>query len=152
MALTAKPGALIPYRAAADRPADFLPWQTTTRRKTLRHPTLAIGKRPEEKEEQRMFFEGVDPQERHQREPPLPGDPNREFVLSIDTADIPQVRGHETRSFEVVIGHASRGGTRSDRPVLFALFWHIATENAGRTAACPQTSRIRRQRRYHHDF
>jgi hypothetical protein len=44
----------------------------------------------EEKEEQRMFFEKVDTQERRQCELPLPQDPEREFVLSIDTAHIPQ--------------------------------------------------------------
>ena len=120
MTLTAKLGALMPYRAAAKVLTDFLPGQTPTRHTTLRHRTLAIGKRLEEKEEQRMLFEKVDTQERHQRELPLPGDPEREFVLSIDTAHIPQVRGHETRSFEAVICHASRGGVGSDRGILFA--------------------------------
>jgi hypothetical protein len=81
---------------------------------------LAIGKRLEEKEKQRMFFEHVDTQERRQHELPQPGDPEREFVLSIDTAHIPQVRRHETRSFEAVICHASRGGIGSDRGILFA--------------------------------
>ena len=120
MTLTAKLGALMPYRAAAEVLADFLPGQTPTRHTTLRHRTLAIGKRLEDKEEQRMFFEKVDTQERRQRELPLPGDPKREFVLSIDTAHIPQVRGRETRSFEAVVCHASRGGVGSDRGVLFA--------------------------------
>jgi hypothetical protein len=120
MTLTAKLGAVMPYRAAAEVLADFLPGQTPTRHTTLRHRTLAIGKRLEEKEEQRMFFEQVDKQERRQRELPLPGDPEREFVLSIDTAHIPQIRGRETRSFEAVICHASRGGVGSDRGVLFA--------------------------------
>jgi hypothetical protein len=49
---------LIP--AAPEILADFLPGQTPTRHTTLRHRTLAIGKRLEEKEEQRMFFEQVD--------------------------------------------------------------------------------------------
>lgn len=120
MTLTAKLGALMPYRSAAEVLADFLPGQTPTRHTTLRHRTLSIGKRLEEKEKQRMFFEQVDTQERHQRELQLPGDPEREFVLSIDTAHIPQVRGHETRSFEAVICHASRGGVGSDRGSLFA--------------------------------
>ena len=120
MTLTAKLGAVMPYRSAAEILADFLPGQTPTRHTTLRHRTLAVGKRLEEKEEQRMFFEQVDTQERRQRELPLPGDPEREFVPSIDTAHIPQIRGHETRSFEAVICHASRGGVGSDRGVLFA--------------------------------
>ncbi len=51
MALTAKLGALLPYRAAAEVLADFLPGQSPTRHTTLRHRTLAIGKRLEEKEE-----------------------------------------------------------------------------------------------------
>jgi hypothetical protein len=67
-----------------------------------------------------MFFEQVDTQEGRQCELPLPQDPEREFVLSIDTAHIPQIRGRETRSFEAVICHASRGGVGSDRGVLFA--------------------------------
>jgi len=40
--------------------------------------------------------------------------------MEIDTAHIPQVRGCETRSFEAVACHASRGGVGSDRGVLFA--------------------------------
>jgi hypothetical protein len=67
-----------------------------------------------------MFFEHVDAQERRKHELPLPGDPEGEFVLSIDTAHIPQVRRHGTRSFEAVICHASRGGVRFDRGILFA--------------------------------
>jgi hypothetical protein len=70
--LTAKLGALMPYRSAADVLADFPPGQTPTRQTTLRHRTLAVGKRLEETEEQRMFFEQVDTQERRQRELPLP--------------------------------------------------------------------------------
>jgi hypothetical protein len=120
MTLTAKLGALMPYRAAAGVLADFLPGQMPTRHTTLRHRTLRIGKRLEEKQEQRMFFEKLDTQKRRQCELPLPGDPKREFVLSIDTVHIPQVRGHETRSFEAVICHASRGGVGSDRGILFA--------------------------------
>ena len=120
MTLTAKLGALMPYRAATEVLADFLPGQMPTRHTTQRHRTLTVGKRLEEKEEQRMFFEKVDTQERRQCELPLPGDPEREFVLGIDTAHIPQVRGHETRSFEAVICHASRGGVGSDRGILFA--------------------------------
>lgn len=120
MTLTAKLGALMPYRAAAEVLADFLPGQTPTRHTTLRHRTLTVCKRLEEREEQRTFFEKVDTQERRQCELPLSGDPEREFVLSIDIAHIPKVRGHETRSFEAVICHASRGGVGSDRGILFA--------------------------------
>ena len=120
MTLTAKLGALMPYRTAAEVLADFLPGQSPTRHTTLRHRTLTIGKRLEQKEEQRMFFEQADTQERHQRELPLPRDPEREFVLSIDTAHIPKVLGQKTRSFEAVVCHASRGGVGSDRGILFA--------------------------------
>lgn len=110
----------MPYRAAAEVLADFLPGQSPKRHTTLRHRTLAIGKRLEEKEEQRMLFEKVDTQERSQRELPLSGDLEREFILSIDTAYIPQVRGRETRSFEAVICHASRSGVSSNGGALFA--------------------------------
>ena len=121
MTLTAKLGSLLSYRAAAEVLANFLPRQAPTRHTALRHRTLAVGKRLEEKEKQRMFFEQVDTQDRRQRGLPLPGDPEREFVLSIDTAHIPQVRGQETQSLEAVICHASRGGVGSDQGVLFAL-------------------------------
>jgi hypothetical protein len=50
----------MPYRAAAEVLADFLPGQTPTRHTTLRHRSLAVGKQLEEKEEQRMFFAQVD--------------------------------------------------------------------------------------------
>jgi hypothetical protein len=120
LTLTAKLGALMPYRAAAEVLADFLPGQMPTRHTTLRNRTLAVGKRLEEKEEQRIFVEQVDTRERRQQELPLPGDLEREFVLSIDTAHIPQVSGRQTRSFEAVICHASRGGVGSDRGILFA--------------------------------
>jgi hypothetical protein len=60
---------------------------------------LAIGKRLEESEVQRMIFEKADTQDRYQRELPLSGDLERGFVLSIDTAHIPQIRGRETRNF-----------------------------------------------------
>ena len=59
MTLTAKLGALMPYRAATEVLADFLPGQLPTRHTTLRHRTLAVGKRLEEKEEQRMFLGSV---------------------------------------------------------------------------------------------
>jgi hypothetical protein len=70
----AKLGAVMPYRAAAEVLADFLPGQTPTRHTTLRHRAPAIGKRLEEKEEQRMFLEKVDTQERRQRDPYRPFD------------------------------------------------------------------------------
>ena len=152
MTLTAKLGAVMPYRSATELLSDCLPGQMPMRHMTLRHRTLAVGKRPEEKEEQRMFFEQVDTQERRQRELPLPEDPKQEFVLSIDTAHIPQIRSRETRSFEAFICHASRGGVRSDRGVLFAFSGTSPTENEGRRAACPQASRLRRQGRHHRDL
>ena len=42
--LKAKLGEVMPYRAAAEVLADFLPGQTPTRHTTLRHCTLALGK------------------------------------------------------------------------------------------------------------
>ncbi|MBD1204712.1 MAG: hypothetical protein H9533_11315 [Rhodobacteraceae bacterium] len=104
MTLTAKLGALMPYRAVAEVLAEFLPGQTPPRHTTPRHRTLAVGKRLEEKEEQRMFFVQVDTQERRQCELPLPQDPEREFVLSIDTdfpahpiAPMPRLDRNRTR-------------------------------------------------------
>ena len=121
MALNAKLGALMPYLTAADVLADSLPGQSPKRYTTLRHRALAIGKRLGEREELRVFFDKVNTQDRKQRELPLPGDLEREIVLSIVTAHIPRVRGRETRSFEAVICHASRGGVRSDGGAVSAL-------------------------------
>lgn len=67
MTLTAKLGELMPYRAAAEVMADFLPGQMPTRHTTLRHRTLTVGKRLEEKEEQRTLLEKVDMQEHRKR-------------------------------------------------------------------------------------
>lgn len=120
MALNAKLGAMMPYRTAADVLAEFLPEQSPKSFTTLRHRTLAVGRRLEEKEKLRMFHEKLDTRERRQGELPLPGDLEREFVLSIDTTHIPKVRGRETRSFEAVICHASRGGVGSNGGTLFA--------------------------------
>ncbi len=111
---------MMPYRTAADVLAEFLPEQSPKSFTTLRHRTLAVGRRLEEKEKLRMFYEKLDTRERRQGELPLPGDLEREFVLSIDTAHIPKVRGRETRSFEAVICHASRGGVGSKGGTLFA--------------------------------
>lgn len=127
MALNAKWGAMMPYRTAADVLAEFLPEPSPKSFTTLRHRTLAVGRRLEEKETLRMYLEKVDTRERRQGELPLPGDLEREFVLSIDTAHIPKVRGRETRSFEAVICYASRGGVGSNGGTLFAFSWKSRT-------------------------
>ena len=72
MTLKIKRGAVMPYRAGVEVLADFLLGQTPTRHTTLRHRTLAIGKRLEEREKQSMSFEQVDTQESRQNELPLP--------------------------------------------------------------------------------
>ncbi len=88
MALNARLGALTPYRTAADVLAEILPGLSPKSFETLRHRTLAIGRRLEEKEPLRMFHEKLDNRERRQCELPLPADLEGEFVLSIDTANI----------------------------------------------------------------
>lgn len=118
MALNAKLGALMPFRAAADVLAEFPRGQSPKRFTTLRHRALSLGKRLEEK--LYMFRETLDARERRQGALPLSDDLEREFVLGIDTAHIPKVRGRDTRRFEAVICHASRGGAGSGGGTLFA--------------------------------
>ena len=57
MALNAKLGAMMPYRTAADVLAEFLPEKSPKSVTTLRHRTLAVGRRLEETEKLRMFHE-----------------------------------------------------------------------------------------------
>ena len=88
MELSARLGSLMPYRKAADVIAEFLPVKSTESFVTVRHRTLALGKRLDEKARDRAWFDPPHADEREQIELDLPNDPEREFVVSIDTAHI----------------------------------------------------------------
>ena len=92
--------------------AQFLPIKPTEAFVTLRHRTLKLGERLDERARERAWFE---PTERHQMELDLPNDPEREFVVSIDTARVRASRAEAGRSFEIVVARCGRGG-RGSRP------------------------------------
>jgi hypothetical protein len=93
MELSARMGSLMPYRKAADVLAEFLPIPSTESFMTLRHRTMKLGERLDEKARQREWFEPPSSSEHKQAELGLPNDPEREFVVSIDTAHVRCGRG-----------------------------------------------------------
>ena len=68
--------------------AEFLPIKPTESFVTLRHRTLKLGERLDERARERAWFEPPSTAERRQMELNLPNDPEREFVVSIDTAHV----------------------------------------------------------------
>jgi len=115
MERSARLGSLLPYRKAAEVMAEFLPIKATESFVTLRHRTLKLGERLDEKARQRAWFEPPATAERRQMELDLPNDPKREFVVSIDTAHVRASRAEAGRSFEIAVARCSRGG-RGSRP------------------------------------
>jgi hypothetical protein len=113
--LSARLGSLLPYRKAAEVMAEFLPIKPTESFVTLRHRTLKLGERLDEKARQRAWFEPPATAERRQMELDLPNDPEREFVVSIDTAHVRASRAEVGRSFEIAVARCGRGG-RGSRP------------------------------------
>jgi len=108
MELSARMGSLMPYRKAADVLAEFLPIPSTESFMTLRHRTMKLGERLDEKARGRAWFEPPSSSEHKQAELDLPSDPKREFVVSIDTA---HVRGNDRKR---------RGSSRLLSPVVAA--------------------------------
>jgi hypothetical protein len=115
MELSARLGSLMPYRKAANVMAEFLPVSPTGSFVTLRHRTLALGKRLDEKARDREWFEPPQDCEQRQIELDLPDDPEREFVVSIDTAHVRGSAEVEARAFEIAVARCGRGG-RGSRP------------------------------------
>ena len=115
MELSARMGSLMPYRKAADILAEFLPIPTTESFMTLRHRTMKLGERPDEKARDRAWFEPPSSSEHKQIELDLPNDPEREFVLSIDTAHGRCSRSEKARIFEIAVARCGRG-RRSSPP------------------------------------
>ena len=88
MERSARLGSLLPYRKAAEVMAEFLPIQSTESFVTLRHRTMKLGHRLDERARERAWFEPPSTTEHRQMELDLPNDPEREFVVSIDTAHV----------------------------------------------------------------
>jgi hypothetical protein len=109
MELSARLGSLMPYRKAADVIAEFLPIKSTESFVTVRHRTLALGKRLDEKARDRARFDPPNSDEREQIELDLPNDPEREFVVSIDTAHIKSAAEADGRTFEIAVARCGRG-------------------------------------------
>ena len=76
---------------------------------TLRHRTMKLGKRLDEKARERAWFEPPSSSEHKQAELDLPNDPEREFVVSIDTAHVRCNSSDKTRIFEIAVARCGRG-------------------------------------------
>jgi hypothetical protein len=76
MELSARMGSLIPYRKAADVLAEFRPIPSTESFMTLRHRTMKLGERLDEKARQRAWFDPPSSSEHKQAELDLPNDPD----------------------------------------------------------------------------
>jgi len=87
--LSAKLGAMMPYRQASDILGTFLPCHERKRFATLWNRALKVGKRIDDAERKRYWYEAPDSNEQQPFELPLECDINSEIVLSIDTAQIP---------------------------------------------------------------
>ena len=109
MELSARMGSLMPYRKAADVLAEFLPIPSTESFMTLRHRTMKLGERLDEKARDRAWFEPPSSSEHKQAELDLPNDPEREFVVSIDTAHVRCSRSENARIFEIAVARCGRG-------------------------------------------
>jgi hypothetical protein len=109
MELSARLGSLMPYRKAADVLAEFLPIPSTESFMTLRHRTMKLGERLDKKARQRAWFEPPSSSEHEQVELDLPNDPEREFVVSIDTAHVRCSRSEKARTFEIAVARCGRG-------------------------------------------
>lgn len=109
MERSARLGSLMPYRKAADVIAEFLPIKSTESFVTVRHRTLALGKRLDEKARDRARFDPPNSDESEQIELDLPNDPEREFVVSIDTAHIKSAAEADGRTFEIAVARCGLG-------------------------------------------
>ena len=109
MELSARLGSLMPYRKAADVIAEFLPVKSTESFVTVRHRTLNLGKQLDEKARDRARLDPPQADAREQIELDLPNDPEREFVVSIDTAHIKSASEAGRRTFEIAVARCGRG-------------------------------------------
>jgi hypothetical protein len=115
MELSARSGSLMPYRKAADMLAEFLPVKSTESFVTVRHRALNLGMRLDEKARDRAWFEPPQEEECYEIELDLRNDPEREFVVSIDTAHVRGASEADGRTFEIAVARCGRG-QRGSRP------------------------------------
>ena len=115
MELSARSGSLMPYCKAADVLAEFLPVKSTESFVTVRHRTLELGKRLDEMARDQAWFDPPQANERDQIELDRPNDPEREFVVSIDTAHVRGASEADGRTFEIAVARCGRG-QRGSRP------------------------------------
>jgi hypothetical protein len=110
MELTARLGSMMPYRQAAKMLAEFLSIEPTETHATVRKRTIRIGKRLNDQIMQETWRARSQTADRHQLEMQLPGDPRKEFVISIDTAHVRSAEPNSARNFELVVARCGRGG------------------------------------------
>jgi hypothetical protein len=94
---------------------EFAPVKSTESFLTIRHCTLNLGKRLDERARDRAWFDPPHADDRAQIELDLPNDPEREFVVSIDTAHVKSASQAEDRTLEIAVARCGRG-QRGSRP------------------------------------
>jgi len=101
---------MMPYRQAAGVMGEFLPIEPTETHATVRKRTIRAGERLDRQaaEEERSASSQV--KDRRQLELELPGDRQREFVVSVDTAHVRSADPKSARNFELVVARCGRGG------------------------------------------
>ena len=114
-------------------PAD----QTNRSFMTLRHRTLKLGERLDERVRERAWFEPPSTTERRQMELNLSNDSQCEFVVSIDTAHLRANRAEAGRNFEIVVARcAAAGAVRAQAAISRRPTLRSATFNLGRCRPC----------------
>ncbi|WP_429809023.1 hypothetical protein [Ensifer sp. B1-9] len=101
-------------RLGSMMPAEFLPVEPTETHAAVRQRTIKIGERLDDRiaqDERRASPYETD--ERRQPEMHLPGDRRKEFVISIDTAQVRSADPNSARSFELVVARCERRMSRS---------------------------------------
>jgi hypothetical protein len=137
MERSARLGSLLPYRKAAELMAEFLPIKPTESFTTLRHRTLKLGQRLDERARERAWFEPPSKAERRQMELNLPNDPEREFVVSIDTAHVRAGRTEAGRNLRSLSHDAAAAGAAHAQATISRPPTHrSASFNTGRCRPC----------------
>ena len=105
---TTRLGSMMPYRQAAGVMGEFLPIEPTETHATVRKRTIRAGERLDRQaaEEERSASSQV--KDRRQLELELPGDRQREFVVSVDTAHVRSADPKSARNFELVVARCGR--------------------------------------------
>ena len=96
--------------------AEFLPIKPTDSFAVLGHRTLKLGERLDERARGRAWFELPSTAERRQMELDLPNDPEREFVVSIDTAHVRASLGGSRAGTSRSLSHDAGAAERGSRP------------------------------------